>query len=436
MSILGLLPRQQFALVQLADYFLDRMLEAGVKRILYVHHGGTVGGAPLSLLFLLQQLDRSLYEPVVLFLADGPVVERFRTAGVTVHIAPEITDFSHTELVWYGAGLLWQLPGKILRFWPSVLRAAAWLRRVQPDLVHLNSSTLAAFAIAARRATLPVVWHIREPLAHGYFGLRRAWLRRVLRQCATRVVAISQFDAAQLGDGVAATVIHNFVDFAQFAREVDPAAARAHLQLSSAQHVVLMLGGCSLTKGTLPFVRAYASLRRRVPNAVLIIAGAKPEVGAADWLSAILKRITGADRYARHVMAAAAAGIAQRGIRFVGVRSDVPQLLAASDVVVFPSIVPHFARPLIEAAAMAKPVVASDLGGPRELVVPGSTGLLVPPNDPDALANAIVEVLQDPQAAARMGTAGFERARQLFDAQKNAARTFGLYAEIFGSGPA
>lgn len=412
------------------------MPAADVKRILYVHHGGTVGGAPLSLLFLLQQLDRSLYEPVVLFLADGPVVERFRTAGVMVHIAPEITDFSHTELVWYGAGLLWQLPGKLLRFLPSVLRAAAWLRRVQPDLVHLNSSTLAAFAIAARRAALPVVWHIREPLAHGYFGMRRAWLRRVLRQCATRVVAISQFDAAQLGDGVTATVIHNFVDFAVFSRGIDPLAARAHLQLSSAQHVVLMLGGCSRAKGTLQFVLAYASLRRRVPNAVLVIAGAKPEVGAADWLPALVKRSTGADRYARQVMAAAAAGIAQRGIRFIGVRSDVPQLLAASDVVVFPSIVPHFARPLIEAAAMAKPVVASDLGGPRELVVHGSTGLLVVPNDPDVLANALAEVLQDPQSAARMGAAGFERARQLFDAQTNAARTFALYAGIFQGGAA
>ena len=407
-----------------------------MKRILYVQHGGTVGGAPLSLLYLLQQLDRSLFEPVVLFLADGPVVERFRSAGLTVHIAPEITDFSHTELVWYGVGLLWQLPGKLLRFWPSVLRAAAWLRRLQPDLVHLNSSTLAAFAIAARRATLPVVWHVREPLAHGYFGMRRAWLRRVLRQCATRVVAISQFDSAQLGDGVAATVIHNFVDFAVFSREIDPAAARAHLQLSTAQHVVLMLGGCSLAKGTLPFVLAYAGLRRRVPNAVLVIAGVKPEVGAADWLSAVVKRIVGADRYARQVMAAAAAGIAQRGIRFVGVRSDVPQLLAACDVVVFPAIVPHFARPLIEAAAMAKPVVASDLGGPRELVVHGSTGLLVAPNDPDDLAKALAEVLQDPQMAARMGAAGFERARKLFDAQKNAARTFALYAEIFGSGAA
>ena len=305
---------------------------------------------------------------------------------------------------------------------------------MQPDLVHLNSSTLAAFAIAARRAKLPVVWHIREPLAHGYFGMRRAWLRRVLRQCATRVVAISQFDSAQLGDGVAATVIHNFVDFAVFSREIGSAAARAHLQLSTGQHVVLMLGGCSLAKGTLPFVLAYAGLRRRVPNAVLVIAGAKPEVGAADWLSAVVKRIAGADRYARQVMAAAAAGIAQRGIRFVGVRSDVPQLLAACDVVVFPAIVPHFARPLIEAAAMAKPVVASDLGGPRELVVHGSTGLLVAPNDPDDLAKALAEVLQDSQMAARMGASGFERARQLFDAQKNAARTFSLYVEIFGSG--
>lgn len=401
-----------------------------MKRILYIHHGGAIGGAPLSLLYLLRRLDRSRYEPTVLLLADGPAAQLLRAEGVETHIAPGISDFSHTELVWYGDTLLWQLPGKALRFWPSVIASRRWLRRLQPDLVHLNSSTLAACARAARQEGVPVVWHIREPITRGYLGLRRTWLQRHIHNDADRVIAISEYDASQLIPSGRIRVIYNFVDFEQFDRNIDPAAARRKLNLTQTQHVVTMLGGCSQAKGTLPFVRALPLVREAAPNLRFLVVGPKPQVGASEPGRALIKKLVRADAYDRAVMAAASDGIAGGHIRFTGVRTDIPQVLAASDLVVFPSTVPHFARPIIEAAAMAKPVVASDLGGPRELVVPGETGLLAPPDDPSALASAIVRVLRDPALAQVMGEAGYCRARELFDARKNAARTFQVYEEI------
>ncbi|HJO34326.1 MAG TPA: glycosyltransferase family 4 protein [Anaerolineales bacterium] len=404
-----------------------------MKRILYIHHGGALGGAPLSLLLLLQQLDRSCYEPIVLCLAAGPVVERFRAAGVETHVATDISDFSQTELVWYGNTLLWQLPGKALRFLPSVAAARRYLQHFQPDLVHLNSSTLAAAAQAAFQERLPVVWHIREPLARGYFGLRRRWLRRRIARHATRVVAVSENDAAQLLRSDRIRVIHNFVDFAVFDHSIDSDAARAHMNLTPAQHVVTMLGGCSAPKGTLPFVRALPLVRAKTPNTRFLVAGPKPQVGASKPMPALLKRLSRADAYDRAVMAAAGASIASGALRFLGDCDDVPRLLAASDLLVFPSVVPHFARPVIEAGAMAKPVVASDLGGPRELVRHDENGLLIPPNDPRKLAEAIIAILSEPARAQAMGEAGCRRARELFDARKSAARTFSIYEELIGT---
>ena len=96
----------------------------------------------------------------------------------------------------------------------------------------------------------------------------------------------------------------------------------------------------------------------------------------------------------------------------------------------FPSTVPHFARPIIEASAMAKPVVASDIGGPRELVVPDETGLLIPPDDPEQLAAAIVSLLDDPELMIQMGENGYRRAINKFDAQANSKRTFAVYDEL------
>ena len=403
-----------------------------MKRILYIHHGGALGGAPLSLLYLLQQLDRDLYEPVVLCLAYGPMVERFQAEGIETHVITNVSDFSHTTLVWYGGKLLWQLLGKVLRFWPSVAACRRALRHFQPDLVHINSSTLAAAARAARLEGIPVVWHIREPLERGYVGLRRSWLRREINCLSDCTIAISEHDAAQLIPSPRVRVINNFVDFSTFDRNIPSSTARAKLNISSAQHLVTMLGGCSEPKGTLPFVEALTLVRQQVPHVSFLVVGRKPRVGASEPDRAWLRRLLRMDSYDRSVIQAANETIAMGYIRFSGQRSDIPELLAASDLIVFPSIVPHFGRPIIEAGAMAKPVVASDLAGPQDLVVNGETGLLAPPGDAAGLARCIVSILTDPSHAQDMGEAGYRRARALYKAQRNSASTFAVYDEILG----
>jgi glycosyltransferase involved in cell wall biosynthesis len=225
-------------------------------------------------------------------------------------------------------------------------------------------------------------------------------------------------------------VIHNFVDFEQFDRALDGGEARRQLGLSPAQHVVAMLGGVARPKGTLTFVRALPLVRQAVPNARFLVAGAPPRVGDLRPLRSLAKFVLAADSYDRAVMSAASEGLAAGHLRFLGMRTDVPAILAASDVLAFPSQAPHFARPIIEAGAMARPVVASRLGGPLELVREGETGLLVPPGDPAALAEALVALLTDPERARAMGEAGYAQAREKFDAARNAQATFALYDEL------
>jgi len=401
-----------------------------VKRILYLHHGGGLGGAPLSLLYLLKQIDRACYEPIVLTLKPGPVVDLYRAEGIETHVAQGIFDFSHTELEWYGGHDLWRLPIQVARFWPSIIATRRYLRQFKPDLVHLNSSTLAAPARAAWRERIPIVWHIREPIANGYFGLRREWLKRHIAHDSARTIAISEYDASRLRPSPDIRVIHNFVDFKVFDRTLSLGEARRKLNLTPAQNVVTMLGGVAHPKGTLTFVQALPLVRKAVPNVRFLVVGPRPVVGDTSRLKSLAKFLLRADAYDRQVMAAATGSIASGYIRFTGIRNDIPQVLAASDVVAFPSVVPHFARPVIEAGAMAKPVVASRLGGPLELVQDGVTGFLVPPSDPAALAESVITLLKDPLRAKAMGEAGYVQAREKFDAAANAKKTFAVYEEI------
>ncbi len=400
------------------------------RRVAYVHHGGALGGAPASLLVLLRHLDRTRYHPVVLALAPGSATERFRTEGIETHTVEGASHFSHTELEWYGGADSWRLPLQVARYGGSVACLRRALRAVAPDLVHLNSSTLAAGAAAARREGIPVIWHIREPLAAGYLGIRRAWLTRRIARDAACVIALSAFDAARLGPAARVRIIPNAVDFDEFDRHRDGTGARRALGLPAGASVVTMLGGVARPKGTLEFVRAAAIVQVTAPDAVFVVAGRPPALGGRTRLRRLARRVLGVDAYDRAVEAAA--GASRDAVRFIAARTDVPQVLAASDVVAFPSTVPHFARPVIEAGAMAKPVVASRLGGPLDLVEEGVTGVLVPPADPAALADALMALLADPGRAARLGEAGYLQARARFDARAHARQVLDVYAEVLG----
>jgi glycosyltransferase involved in cell wall biosynthesis len=242
------------------------------------------------------------------------------------------------------------------------------------------------------------------------------------------VIAICQNDADQLIQDGKVRVVYNFVDFAQFDRSLEPGSLRQEFGLSQDERLVVMLGGLNPSKGTWEFVQALSLVRRAIPNVHFLVLGHFPGFRGNRGIKASLVRVFYG--YQRQIEQFIHQQELADHITFTGARRDVPQVLTDVELVTFPSTVPHFARPIIEAGAMAKPVVASDLGGPRELVVDGETGMLVPSSDPKALAEAIIRILGDDNMARRMGEAGYQRARRLFNAEVNAQQTFEVYEEL------
>ncbi|NOY06822.1 MAG: glycosyltransferase family 4 protein [Chlorobi bacterium] len=393
-----------------------------MKKILYVHHGKGIGGAPLSLLYTIRGLDRSRFEPMVLCIYDSEAVDLFRREGITTFVSKGIHDFSHTNVLWYR---WWQAPKilfKALMIPVSYWKAKRFLRLHPVDIVHLNTSTLFAFAAAASKTT-KVVWHVREPLARGYLGVRKAIVRRCIHRYADAVIPICRYDAEQLIPSPKIRVVYNFIDFSVFDRNMDGDSVRARYEIGPTEKVVLMLGGVNPIKGTKEFVRAAERILAEYSDYWFLVAGEVPEKSMRAILS-------GKWKYAREVNRIVEGIPRRERIVFTGNVSRVVPYIAAADLVCFPSTVPHFARPIIEAAAMARPVVASDLGGPRELVVPGKTGLLVEPGNPDALAEAITAILEKPEVASAMGEEGCRFAREHFDAAKNIQLIMDIYARL------
>ena len=397
-------------------------------KILYVHHGKGIGGAPLSLLYLIRGLDRSRFFPSVLCLYKSEAVDLFWNEGIETFIAKGIHDFSHTNVLWY---TFWQFPKLLLRAVQipfSIERARKFLLKHQFDIVHLNTSTLFAFAIAAKRTGLKIVWHIREPLQQKYFGIRRNIIRNIIHGNADCIIPICQYDADQLIPSDKIHVVYNFIDFERFDRtsvqiKTDGEKIRIALNLSEDDKIVLMLGGVNPIKGTFDFVRAAKEIIPNHSDVYFLIAGDVPA-------STMRNRINGLSRYFTSIKQIIQSSGLNDRIKFLGNRSDIPELLSMSNVLCFPSTVAHFARPIIEASAMGVPVVASDLGGPRELVVNGVTGFLVPSGNVSELSISIQRILTDSALATQMGNDGESFAREHFSSVKNVNQVIQLYESV------
>lgn len=195
---------------------------------------------------------------------------------------------------------------------------------------------------------------------------------------------------------------------------------RREIGIRKDERVVGIVGRLVEEKGYLDFFQAARITKAKMPNIKFLVVG-PIEREKRDALSPDVAKDYGLGD----------------DVIFLGMRMDMPQLYAIMDVFVLPSHREGLPRTLMEAAAMAKPVVATDIRGCREVVKDGETGILVPVKDADALAEAILGLLQDPETAKKMGQAGRRRAEELFDERKVFQRVEAEYdrllREKFGS---
>ena len=238
------------------------------RPILFVHHRSELGGAPTSLSYLIRDLDRERFEPHV-FCPPGPAAELFREAGATVHTGM-LATFTHIWASTYH-GRRWVLLARELAQLPLHLRQfSRTLKRRPFALVHLNDSPLIAAAWLARRAGIPVVWHLRSALPGGGTDFRSRLVRAAVRRFADVSVAINEDVAGSFA--VDSEVVPNSVDLAFF-RAGEDRDDHEHDGLTQGKPVVAYFGFLYPSKGFQEFIRAAALLQQRGVDATYFIVG-------------------------------------------------------------------------------------------------------------------------------------------------------------------
>jgi glycosyltransferase involved in cell wall biosynthesis len=384
------------------------------RNVLYLHTTSEVGGSDVSLLGIVEGLDRARFEPVVALPADGPLVARLEAAGCAVEVVPQMKKLTSRRGLAYLAGFALNYPF-------AVARLARLVRRRRIDLVHTNTIHNLYGVGAARVAGRPHVWHVREIVWQSAAVSR---LERLLSRLADRVVVTSDAVGAMFKDrrgrpAPNVVKVPNGVDVRAFTP--GPSGANVWCDLGLPDGAPLVGVACRLDawKGVDVFLRAAAEVRRSVPGARFIVVG-----GA----------IVGQEAYERDLQRLAGDLGLGDIVRFAGWRygpDQMPDVMRSLHVLALPSKEPEpFGLVLLEAMASGVPTVATDHGGPREICVAGETGLLVPPNDVPAMAVAIQTLLADPDRARRMGEMGRRRVEALYTRHATVSRLEALYDEL------
>jgi glycosyltransferase involved in cell wall biosynthesis len=311
----------------------------------------------------------------------------------------------------------------------ALFELRALFKRITPDLVHTHNPKPGLYGrLAARWAGVPAVVNT----IHGLYALpedppaKRAIVYSLERMAA----ACSDAELLQNVEDVDVLrklrvpedrihVLGNGIDLRRFDPDrVDPqrtAALRASFGAGPEDVVCGVVGRLVWEKGYREVFDAAARLRSIAPNVRVVVVGPS-EPSKEDAVSEV--DIARAER--------------DGGIHFLGMRDDLEAIYPAMDVNLLASYREGFPRAAMEAAAMGKPLVVTDVRGCRQVVDDGVTGRLVPVRDATALADAVADLARDPAARAAMGAAGREKALREFDDRTSVAITLGVYEQLLG----
>ncbi len=379
-----------------------RDLESGGRvkaKILYVIDNLEFGGGERVLAQLAGAL-RDRYEILFACQPGGLLGERLKQLGVPIRPL----DFRRQVS-----------PARIIRL-------IAMIRNEGAHLVHsMGARADFSVRIAARLAGAPVVVSTIAMLVEGYNvspfkrALYRAGMRLSERLCdgfiaVSAAVRKALVEGHRIPEEKVVTIYNSGVELDSFRPDgQDGRELRRELGLNPEAPIVGTIGRLVYQKAHDVFLRAAPLVIKAVPDAQFLIVGEGP-------LRPALERLSGE--------------LGLRTCRFAGFREDIPNLLSLMDVFALPSILEGFPQVLLEALAAARPVVTTRINGVTEVVQHDTTGLLVPPRDPAALASAVTSLLKDKGLARRLAQAGRTLVEERFAVSPIVAEVDGFYTTL------
>ncbi len=357
-------------------------------RLLTISATCEIGGSDINLLRLLRQLDKEEYYILHLIPYAGPLIDKFKNSGINVKIVdmPRIRIFKNP--------LRYIIV--LLKFFPTVFKIKKIIEDYQINIVCTSSMVNLYGALAARLAHRPHILMVGEylpvlKLVSPYFYL-----------LSEKIICCSKMVTGLFSNINKVLVLYPSLDLDEFNPNINANTLREELGINA--KLVSMITRLAPWKGIEVFIKAASYIK---VDAKFVIFG-EPVIEREKYILKLEKMI---DQL----------GLKEKFLVKLGEYKNIPQIIAALDIVVHASLRPEpFGLIIIEAMAMQKPVIASGLGGPLEIINDGVDGLLVEQGNPEMLASSISKLLQDAKTAERMGIKAREKIREKFNIDRYA----------------
>ena len=368
-----------------------------VKRIMFVDiHGNFYGGGQLSLLSILESIDKSQFLPIVVLPYEGEFSERIHALGI------------ETKIIRWGKIRTINIFAVIF----SIIRFYLFIKRKKVDLIHVNALRPTFYAgIAAKIAGIPIIWHARDLRA-------TVWIDKMLSSLATYIIAISGIVSQRfpwLSGKNRMSVIYNGIDMDKFKPHLKNSRIMNEFNINKNTLVVGIVGHLEDRKGQKIFLQAASKILNRSSQVKFLIVGKDPDREGLyqTELESLSEKLNIKDN-----------------VIFTGYKDNVSETMSIIDIFVCPFKDEAFGRVVIEAMALGKPVVAYNHSALQELIKNGEYGILVTPEDERELTEAILKLLDDPDLRKKLGEAARKSAQERFDLKFTIDRIQQLYEEI------
>jgi glycosyltransferase involved in cell wall biosynthesis len=359
-------------------------------KILYISHSPYLNGAEICLYKLIRDINKDIFEPIVLFPENGPLVKNISSLGVKTLIAPmeRWIRFKYDN----------QIRNSDMFTRSQII--ADIIEKEKINIVHTNTSVVLEGAVAAKLKGIPHVWHVHEFL-NGHTDLvpviPLSIVYKIMSYLSDKIIAVSNYTKSQfepLEDFDKYVVLYNGIE-ENNSKIINNIFKNKH-DLDDNELNVVTIGLLTEAKGYDNLLETANIIRNKGYGIKFYWIGEALKDSLRKFDSKIKKLRL------------------KNSVIYIGFKSNIPEIIRNSDLLISFSLNEALPTVILEAMAAEKAVIATDCGGTSECLINGETGYLVPVNNPDAMSNKIIELVNDIQKRKAFGENGLKRFKENF----------------------